>query len=259
MDVTKKHYTFMLTWLISISAWLLSAAAFAESKNLTVAVANNFYIPMQKLAQTYQEEHDTLIEISTGSSGQLTSQIEHGAPFDVFFSADQARPQYLLDKGKATAPITYAEGTLVLWSKNSVWGHPESDDHKPNLSGRIAIPEPAVAPYGQAAKEYLEAIGLYEEKKSDYIFGKGLNATYQFAATHNSQFAFLALSQILNPNSEIGGTYWVVPNHLHHQILQDAVIIKDTPNLAQAEDFIEFMSSPRAQSIMVDFGYRIPE
>ncbi|MGL6259033.1 molybdate ABC transporter substrate-binding protein [Vibrio sp. WXL210] len=251
-----KLLRFFLTWLVFISAMALTLSAQAASE-LKIAVANNFYVPMQKLAADYEAQHNIKVTLSTGSSGQLATQIDHGAPFDLFFSADQARPTYLEEQGKAEKRFSYAMGTLVLWSQSSDWVEPSSDQ-PPKLSGRVAMPEPAVAPYGAAAKAFMQNIGIYQANEKRFIYGKGLNATYQFAATGNSQFAFLALSQVLNPESTLEGSYWIVPSDSYPNILQDAVLIKSTRNRDSAQNFIDFIHSPQAQTIITDFGYSIP-
>ncbi|CAH0529321.1 molybdate ABC transporter substrate-binding protein [Vibrio hippocampi] len=244
---------------VMLSALTLSAvilipqgAVASESHHLTVAVANNFYRPMQALAQRYQQQTGVKVQLSTGSSGQLATQIEQGAPFDVFFSADQTRPKRLEQLGLVDSRVTYAQGKLVLWTRDASWT-PSSDGHLSSmLHGRIALAEPSVAPYGKAAMECLNNQDLLETFNKQLVYGKGLNATFQFAETGNAQFAFLSLSQVKN---QALGRYWLIPQSLYSPINQQAAVITHRPNHAEAKAFLLFVTSQAVQPLLESYGY----
>lgn len=224
------------------------------NQTLMVAVANNFYRPMQDLAQQYQQKTGVKIHLATGSSGQLAAQIEHGAPFDLFFSADQRRPERLEQLGLVESRVVYAQGRLVLWTKDRTWQPTEEQVWKTLVGSRLAIAEPSVAPYGKAAIDSLANQDLLALVKNQIVYGKGLNATYQFAATGNAHFAFLALSQVKNGQQ---GRYWEVPESLYAPILQQAVVVSYRSQRAAAEAFLSYVTSNEVQALLTHYGYGV--
>ncbi|BDR16067.1 molybdate ABC transporter substrate-binding protein [Vibrio sp. STUT-A11] len=230
---------------------LLSNTAFSQT--LTVAVANNFYGPMKALVSDYEQQQSDDVEISTGSTGQLYAQIINGAPFDLFFSADQHRPQLLVEKQLAEGEFTYAQGVLVAWSPS------ENLDVKSELfSGNfqyLAIADPKLAPYGLAAQQTLEKYQKWDGVQNKLVIGKGLNATYQFVFTGNAQFGLLAKSQVYQQGKFQPGSVWQIPASDYQPIKQDAVTLKLGKDKASAMQFIHYLKSDRAKDIIHSYGY----
>ncbi|MEI8631088.1 molybdate ABC transporter substrate-binding protein [Vibrio sp. PP-XX7] len=217
-----------------------------------VAVANNFYGPMKQLAHDFESISPHHIAISTGSTGQLYVQIMQGAPFDLFFAADNIRPRKLVKAGKAFNEFTYAKGTLVLWSEQ-----PDLNVKKMLSAGRydhLAMANPQVAPYGVAAKEALEKMHLYQQTQKKLVLGKGLNPTYQFVVTGNAELGFIAKSQVYNQTYK-KGSYWEVPRQDYSEIKQDAVTLPSGQQNIAVKSFLAYLQSARAQKIVQNYGY----
>lgn len=223
------------------------------SQSLTLAVANNFYGPMKALVSDYNQLHSDEVEISTGSTGQLYAQILNGAPFDLFFSADQIRPQLLVEQQLADDAFTYAQGVLVAWSPT------ENIDVKTELFSEnfkyLAIADPKLAPYGLAAQQMLKKYQKWEDVQNKLVVGKGLNATYQFVFTGNAQIGLLAKSQVYLRGKFQSGSVWQVPASDHLPIRQDAVTLKLAKEKESVTQFIDYLQSERAKNIITSFGY----
>ncbi|MCG9698979.1 molybdate ABC transporter substrate-binding protein [Vibrio natriegens] len=240
----------------NLSCCLAAAMLFSSnsySQSLTLAVANNFYRPMKALASDYTQLHSEDVEISTGSTGQLYAQIVNGAPFDLFFSADQRRPQLLVEKQLAEDQFTYAQGVLVAWSPV------ENLDVKSELFSAnfqyLAIADPKLAPYGLAAQQMLEKHQKWQGVQNKLVIGKGLNATYQFVFTGNAQIGLLAKSQVYQQGEFQSGSVWQVPSSDYQSIKQDAVTLKLGKGKASATQFIAYLKSDRAKAIIRSYGY----
>ena len=226
-------YLFFISFLTPVSA-----------DELYIAVASNFTKPAKQLVQQFETKHN--INISFGSTGQLYTQIKNGAPFDIFLSADMQRPQKLVTEGLASDLFVYAKGKLILWSgqidlvdKNIL----TSDKFK-----RLAIGNPKIVPYGMAAKQVLDKLNLWDKLQDKIIRGNNISQTYQFAITGNAELGFIALSQYKN------GSYWLVTEDLYEPILQGAVLLNQK---ILAKKFIQFLRSPIAHKIIIEFGYNV--
>ncbi len=230
---------------------LFSTGAFGQT--LTLGVANNFYRPMQALVADYEQLNGDEVEISTGSTGQLYAQIVNGAPFDLFFSADQKRPQRLVEQKLADEPFTYAQGVLVAWSPV------ENVDIQTQLFAGgfqyLAIADPKLAPYGLAAQKMLEKYQQWDSTQSKLVVGKGLNATYQYVFTGNAQIGLLAKSQVYQQGKFQSGSVWQVPHDDYPPIKQDAVRLKSAQGKESATQFIVYLKSDRAKDIIRSYGY----
>ena len=220
-----------------------------------VAVAANFTAPMKEIAAAFRKSSGHHINLSFGSSGKLLAQIQNGAPFDIFLSADTAKPAALLKAGQAVAgsDFTYAVGTLVLWSGGS-------DDARAILDSghyrKLAIANPRLAPYGAAALQTLEKLGLAGSAKPKLVSGENIAQTYQFVASGNADIGFVALSQIIKNGRAPAGA-WVVPAKLHTPIRQDAVLLSRASTNEAAKALIKFLRSDAATAIIRHYGYGI--
>lgn len=236
----------------------LFCAAPAHADKLTIAVASNFTAPMREIAARFEARSEHKLQLAFGSSGKLFAQINHGAPFQAFFSADQEKPARLIQQGLADADtqFTYAQGQLALWSLQ-----PELVDSQgkvlagPNYN-KLAIANPRLAPYGAAAVETLKNLDLLETTRPRWVQGENIAQTYQFVATENADLGMVALSQIARAGQISAGSTWVVPENLHSPIRQDAVQLTSSDAL---NEFWQYMKSPETQNIIRSFGYKISE
>ena len=233
---------------------LASPGAHAES--LTVAVASNFSATARELATAFEAQSGTDVRLSVGSTGKLFAQIAHGAPYDVFLAADTERPRALEAKS-LIAPgsrFAYATGALVLWSAE---GAVENCLAYLDVSGRdkIAIANPAHAPYGMVAFAHLKEQHGDESFVDKLVYGENIAQTYQFVATGNAAFGFIALSQL--SAAERATARCVIRGR---EILrQEAVILARAANSSAAEAFARFLQSAEARDIIASHGYELPE
>lgn len=226
----------------------VSSPAFAQDAQ--IAVAANFTAAAEELGVAFTDETGDEIAFSFGATGQLYAQITQGAPFDAFFSADAATPARLLDEGFAVegSDFTYAVGKLVLFSTS-----PDLVTGPESLEGdfaHLSIAEPAAAPYGAAAVEVIEALGLTDTLADRLVIGQNISQAYQFVDTGNAELGFVALSQVADRED---GSRWVVEEDLYTPITQDAVLL-NADNEA-ATRFLDFLSTDTARAIIESYGY----
>lgn len=230
---------------------LMPIKLFADTLHL--AVASNFIAPIQHLSKVFEQETGHKITLSFGSSGKLFAQIKHGAPFDIFLSADLLKPQNLIEEQFASSDslTIYAKGQLVLWSRIPM---PSNSLEETLLSAkRIAIANPRLAPYGKAAEESLRHLLLWDETQYQFVQGENIGQTYQFVYSQNASIGFVALSQIVS--SPVQGYFKKIPNTLYQDINQAAVILNRTPKIALAESFMAFLMRVDTQRKIAQFGY----
>ena len=243
--------------LISIGLSFTQIAA----EEIKVAVASNFYPAIKEIVLQYeskqsQSSENHKIVIISGSSGKHFAQIINGAPFDIFFSADKARPTLLEKKGmsESGSRFTYALGRLVLWS--SLDGFVEKDERLYNNDLRfLAIANPKIAPYGVAARETLISINLWEEVQSKLIRGENIAQTFQFVNSGNAELGFISYSQLRNPNYPLVGSFWEVPQSFYKPIEQQVVLLKKS---LLAKDFLSYIGSDESLNIISKYGYDLP-
>ena len=232
---------------------ILSTSLAAHAGSTHVAVAANFADAAKEIAVAFKARtgHDAVL--SFGSSGQLLAQIQQGAPYKVFLSADDERPKALVAEGLALSDtrFTYAIGKLVLWSKNSAFVKDEATLREKAFS-KIAIANPAAAPYGIAALEVLKSLKMDQALKSKIVMGNSIAQTFQFIDTGNAELGFVALSQLVGQS---GGSRWLVPQALYSEIRQDAVLLKSAAQDEASRAFLVFLKSPEARAIIEKFGY----
>lgn len=242
--------------------WLISVPPVVWAGTTLVAVASNFTKPMNEIAAAFNKATGHEANLSFGSSGKFVAQIENDAPFEVFLSADEKNPKKLEESGKgvANSRFTYAIGKLVLWSAKS-----DLVDDQGKILGKggfkhLALADPKLAPYGLAAEEAMENLGVLEKLKPAFVLGENISQTQQFISSGNAELGFIALSQVIGKDGKISeGSGWIVPYNLHNPIKQDAILLrKGEPNPA-ASALIEFMKSPEALEIIRRYGYSLPE
>lgn len=223
-----------------------------NAQSIKVAVAANFAQPMKALIKTYELQSQTRVKLITGSSGKLYAQIMHGAPFDLFFSADQEKVTRLKqnDKLVASSIFTYAQGHLVLWSKNT-----EKSPLQRLKSGEfnyVALANPKHAPYGLAAVDYLSDSSVDTINKR--IIGENIAQAFQYAYSGSADLGFVALSQVSALPEKLG-RFDRISSQSMRPILQDAALLKQAQNNIRAIEFLTFVKSPAGQEIIQKYGY----
>lgn len=227
---------------------------------VNAAVAANFAVPMEQIVALFQKESGNTVKLSYGSSGKFYSQIKEGAPFDVFLAADEKNPKLLEQEGLSVANsrFVYALGKLVLWSAKPGFVDDKGAVLRKVNYNKVAIADPKLAPYGLAAKETLESLGLWSTVQSKLVTGESIAQTYQFAATGNAELAFIALSQITKDGKVAEGSWWLVPSHMYSPIRQSAVLLSGAKDKAAAQAFLAFLKGEKAVAIIRSFGYELP-
>jgi molybdate transport system substrate-binding protein len=232
------------------------------AEEVRVAVASNFLSTMKILTSNFENRTNHRIIIISGSSGKLYAQIQHGAPFDAFFSADQHRPGLLEKEGTAIkgSRFPYAVGRLTLWSPKANFIQPDGKTALTQQSFvHLAIANPKTAPYGRAAEQTLRSLRLWETIKPRLVYGENIAQTFQFVSSQNAELGFVAQSQVLSSNIHQLGSRWDVPPTLHDPVIQEAVLLHQGATNAAAQAFLEYMKTSPAQAIIRQHGYGIPK
>ncbi len=234
----------------------------AHGEDARAAVASNFLTTFQVLVSGFAHKTHHQIVIISGSSGKLYAQIQHGAPFDLFFSADQQRPRLLEKEGAAIqgSRFPYAVGRLTLWSPETNFIYTDGKTTLTQQSfAHLAIANPKTAPYGRAAEQTLRSLGLWERIKPRLVYGENITQTFQFVSSRNAELGFVAQSQVLSSNTQQLGSRWDVPPTLHDPIIQEAVLLNQGATNAAAQAFLGYMKTPSAHAIIKQHGYGIPD
>ena len=249
----------MIRHLISLfmcSVFLM--AANAQAAEIKVAVASNFANVLKEIAIEFQKDTGHQLAITPGATGKFYAQISNGAPFDVFLSADDETPRKLAQEGKAIASsqFTYAIGRLALWSPNLEMIDKNADILKTDKFKFIAIANAKVAPYGQAAVQTMQKLGVLTKIEPRVVQGESISQTYQFVSTGNAQLGFVALSQIVENGKIKTGSAWIVPEEMHEQLKQDAVVLQSCKHMSACQALIEYLKSEKAKKLMASYGYK---
>jgi len=239
---------------VGIATWVLTSTNVPAAQT-NVAVAANFTDAAKEIAAAFKAKTGHEAVLSFGASGQFYTQITQGAPFQVFLSADDARPKKLVDDGLAVpgSNFTYAIGKLVLWSKTPGLVKGKETLVAASFS-KLSICNPVAAPYGAAAMETMKSLKVLETLQPKLVEGATITQAYQFVETGNAELGFVALSQLTAPET---GSYWLVPQELYSPIRQDAVLLKSGASNEAATGFIAFLRSPEARAIIEKFGYAL--
>jgi molybdate transport system substrate-binding protein len=236
---------------------LFAVARFALAGEVSVAVAANFTAPMREIAARFELETGHKARLSFGSSGKFFAQIQNGAPFEVFLSADDEKPARLEAVG-ATLPgsrFTYAVGRLVLWSADDGLIDDGPKVLRKGGFAHLAIANPALAPYGAAAVAALKALGAYDGVAGKLVQAENIAQAYQFVATGNAELGFVAMSQVMLDGKLRSGSAWPVPAELHAPIRQDAVVLARAAGNPAAAALVEYLRGDKAKTVISSFGY----
>ena len=238
---------------------LLTVSTISKADTTLVAVAANFTKPMTEIAALFEKTTGHTATLSFGASGKFVAQITHDAPFEVFLAAYDKTTAKVLKDGFAVADsnFTYAIGKLVLWSAKAGFV-----DEQGAVLGKggfklLALADPKLAPYGEAAMEVLKSKDLAQKLQPLFVLGENIAQTYQFVSTGNAELGFVALSQVIDTNKGkiVNGSAWIVPENLYSPIRQDAVLLKKGEENPAALALLAFLKSPEAKAIISKYGY----
>lgn len=250
------------SWILISAAILVSAVAWAQARVIRVAAAADLKFAMSDLAEQYEQQTGNKLDVTYGSSGNFFSQIQNGAPFDLFFSADIGYPRKLEAAGLAQPGTLYeyAVGRIVIWtpadSKVDVakqsWGALLDASVQ-----KIAIANPQHAPYGRAAVAALRKAGIYEQVEAKLVYGENISQAAQFAQSGNAQAGIVALSLAVSPSMK-DGKRWEIPAEMHSPIEQAAILLKPVKNKEAAREFLDFVQSETGRATLTKYGFAIP-
>ena len=247
--------TFIPITLFMFSSLLITSSSGEPREVLTIAAASDAVAPLQEIAGIFEKNHPVKIEIISGSTGKLYTQITQGAPFHIFFAADDKRTALLKKEGLAEPGAGFkVTGTLVVWTNREELALGDKDLSFLKDAGikHIAVANPDTTPYGYAAFEALRNSGLMDSVKDKLVYGESVSHAFNFTRTGNADVAIVSLSIVYGQ----GGDYFIVDSRRHSPLIQEAVILKNSPGAAKA--FLEFLRGGEAASIFSKYGYKIP-
>lgn len=243
--------------LLQITVW----SGAIRAQEFTIAAASDLRFALDEIVVLFAEQHPEYgddVSVIYGSSGRLTTQIINGAPFDMFFSADIAFPQRLYAEGlTATDPAVYATGRIVLWSARMDASQMSLQDLLSEDIRRIAIAQPAHAPYGMRAREALQSVGIWEAVESKLVFGENIAQAAQMAESGAADVGIIALSLALFPSMQ-AHPYSLIDESLHAPLTQGFVLTRRGEDKASAQAFAAFMNSEGARDIKTRYGFVMP-
>jgi molybdate transport system substrate-binding protein len=260
----KSHWrTLFRVFPLLISISLAQHAARAQGKEIRVAAASDLKFAMDELSDKFEKQTGTKVNVNFGSSGNFFSQLQNGAPFDLFFSADIEYPKKLESAGLAEPGTLYeyAIGRIVIWTPVDARVDLTNQGWNTLLDVRvkkIAIANPAHAPYGRAAVAALQKAGIYESVKSKLVYGENISQAAQFVQSGNAQAGIVAMSLAISPAMR-DGTRWEIPAEMHPALVQGAIVLKDAKNKDAALAFLEFVKSAAGRAILAKYGFAFPE
>jgi molybdate transport system substrate-binding protein len=233
-----------------------------SSPELVVAAAADLSSALKEIGESFQKKTGAKVKLSFGASGALMQQIQNGAPFDIFFSADMDYPRQLIAAGEAENLYQYAVGKLVLWvpadSKLDV-------EHKgvgilldPSVK-KIAIANPQHAPYGRAAVAAMKHAGSYEHVAGRIVMGENVSQAAQFVESGNAQVGFVALAHAKAPSMQSKGKYWEIPQDYYPPLAQGVVIISRSQHKKAALEFLEYIKTKEAAETLRRYGFSLPQ
>jgi molybdate transport system substrate-binding protein len=243
--------------LLSAVALAFSAVSLAEQAQ--IAVAANFAEPIKAIAAVLEKTTGHTLSVTLGATGKLYAQIKNGAPFDVLLAANTAAPTALEKDGlaKAGSSFTYANGKLVLWSADAAKVDAKGDVLKGSGFRKLAYANPKTAPYGEAAVQAIDKLGLTAALSAKLVQGESIGQAYNFVHTGNAEIGFVAMSQVLEGGKLKSGSMWVVPQSLYQPIQQNAVLLQHGANNPAAAALVKLLQSPNIKDLIRSYGYQL--
>jgi molybdate transport system substrate-binding protein len=238
------------------------SGSYAHAQSVKIAAAADLKFAMAELASQFEKQSGAKLDVTYGSSGNFLTQIQNGAPFDLFFSADSEYPKQLEAAG-LTEPGTLSEyfvGHIVIWTASDGEINTAKDGWKSLLDQRvkkIAIANPEHAPYGRAALAAMKKAGIYEQVKDKLVYGENISQAAEFVKSGNAQAGIIALSLAVSPAMK-NGNRWEIPADSYPPIKQAAVILKAAKNKDAAHRFLDFVSGPQGHEILQRYGFTAP-
>jgi molybdate transport system substrate-binding protein len=247
----------MSIWLKAGLALLAAWGGCACAAQVQVAVAANMAAPMKKIAADFARAtgHEALVAL--GSTGKFYTQIRAGAPFEVLLAADQETPARLEREGLAVpgTRFTYATGRLVLWSADPARVDAQGQVLRRPPAGKLAIADPRLAPYGAAAMQALQNLGVLPAWQSHLVQGENIGQAWQFAATGAASLGLVALAQVMVDGKVARGSAWIVPARLHAPLKQDALVLRRGAGNPAAKALVDFLKGNAARATLRAYGY----
>jgi len=248
--------------LAVFAASCLAFTNFAQKKTVRVAAAADLQSAMPEIVRAFEAQTGTTVDVAYGSSGNFYAQIQNGAPLDVFFSADSEYPKKLEESGfvEPHSAQIYGIGRLVLWIRASAKCNLERDRWQclQDLAvKKIAIANPAHAPYGRAAVAALQKAGIYDAVKAKLVLGENISQAAQFVQSGNAEAGIIANSLTLSPAMR-GGKKWVVPVELYPRIEQTVVVLKSAKEKLAAQELVKFVTQGPGREILARYGFAPP-
>jgi molybdate transport system substrate-binding protein len=247
-----------LLWLL-----LTLCGPVVAAQQITVGAAADLNYALPELASQFEAATGTKVVLSFGASGNLFSQIENGAPFDLFFSADEDYPQKLAASGKLDAATlrTYAIGHVVIWVPNNSGLDPEKSQMALLTQAsvqRIALANPQHAPYGRAAMAVLDHYGMKDKVAAKLVYGESVSQAAQFVQSGNAQAGLIALSLAKSPAMAESGKYWEVPTNAYPELRQAAGVVSASQQKKAAQAFLDFVLSSEGERVLRKYGLTPP-
>lgn len=237
----------------------LALAVQARAETITVAVAANFKKPAEEIGALFKAQTGNEVKYAFGATGQFAAQIRNGAPFDILLAADDTTAPALAKDGFAVASsnFVYARGTLILYSTTLPVKEQGEQILRKGDFAHISIANPKTAPYGAAAIEAMQKMGVYDAIKPKIVEGSNIGQAFDFVATGNAQLGFVALSQGIGAGK---GQWWVVPQADYTPIDQSGILLKPGADKPAAKAYLEFLrTSPEVRAVITKYGYSIPK
>lgn len=252
----------MARLLLCVMLVLLCRPAIASADDIAVAAASDLQFAIKELIVEYEKQTGHHVKLSLGSSGNFYAQLQQGAPFDLYFSADIGYPKKLEEAG-LTVPgslYRYAVGRVVLWApkQSPVEVSKGLTVLRDAAVRKIAIANPKHAPYGRAAVAAMERSQVYAEVKDRLVLGENISQAAQFIESGACDVGIIALSLAMAPIMKSAGSYWLIPAEAHPPLEQGAVIMKQSKQQDAARHFLQFMQSPQGQEVMTRYGFTLP-
>ena len=246
-----------------LSVFLAQLEVHAQGKEIRIAAAADLKFAMGELSEKFEKQTGNKVNATCGSSGSFFSQMQNGAPFDLFFSADIEYPKKLEAAGLAEPGTLheYAVGRIVIWAPADAKVDASKLGWKTLLEEsveKIAIANPEHAPYGRAAVAALQKAGIYELVRAKLVYGENISQAAQFVQSGNAQAGIVALSLAVSPAMR-DGKRWEIPQEMHPALEQGAIVLKDAKNKDSARAFLEFVKSTTGRTILATYGFSFPE
>ena len=249
--------------VIAILSSLLPAVSLAQQQEIRIAAAADLKFALAELSEKFEKQTGNKVSVTYGSSGNFFSQLQNGAPFDLFFSADIEYPRRL-EAASLAEPGTlyeYAVGRIVIWAPPEAKLNVAKEGWKTLQEAtvqKIAIANPEHAPYGRAAVAALQKAGIYESIRAKLVYGENISQAAQFVQSGNAQAGILAKSLVVSPAMQ-DGQRWEIPADMHPALEQGAIILKGAKNKDAAQAFLEFAKSETGRATLAKYGFETPE